>query len=187
MVINKNGNIKVDNIYESEAMNILEGDYYTVKNPCIVSGKNTDIYKVPNIYAKVDAQKTYYLTAKCNRLWASGHYPSYDKDKISFQKATLFIYLKKDYVGAVDLLKFDSAANLNSSSNMIDDGVWEYTIPNGFNQVTIRLNTYSDGENTISTKFWDIALIPKEYYIPPKGKEMSISNNNICVRDVMEI
>lgn len=185
MVINKNGNIKVDDIYESEAMNVLEGDCYTSKNPYILSGKGVDIYKTLEMYGRVIPGKTYCFIAKCNRQWASNHYASYND--ITFQKATMFLYFKKEYVGNSDLDKFDAAVNFNSSTNMIDDGVWEYTIPNGFNQATVRINTYSDGENAISTKFWDIALVPKEYYIPPKGKEMSISNNNICVRDVIEI
>lgn len=185
MVINKNGNINVDNIYESKAMNVLEGNRYTSKNPYVLSGKGVDIYKTLEMYGRIIPGKTYCLIAKCNRQWASNHYASYND--ITFQKATIFLYLKKEYVENSDLDKFNAAVNFNSSTNMIDDGVWEYTVPNGFNQATIRVNTYSDGENTISTKFWDIALIPKEYYIPPKGKEMSISNNNICVRDVIEI
>ncbi len=64
-MINKNGNIKKENIYESDAMNILvNSEKYTKENPYVLSGISNDIYTITNQYCHITPGKIYYYMTK---------------------------------------------------------------------------------------------------------------------------
>lgn len=171
-MINKNGNITINNFYESNAMNQLNGTRYTNENPYILTGTSNDIYRAIDNECKVEPGSTYYLMCQCNKEWSPRH--GY-LENVSKGKVTIWLYLSKEY--NKDSYSYDSPISF-TSSNMITNGVWKYTIPSGYNMVRIRVNTYSDGETQITAKFWDIALIPEKYYIsstpPTKIHHLSI-------------
>ena len=51
----------------------------------------------------------------------------------------------------------------------------------------IRLNTYSDGTTSVTSKFWDIALIPEEDFCNESTIPMKISNDKIISNEIIEI
>ena len=157
-MIYKNGNIEKQNFYESDAMNLFKGRQYTSKNPYVLTGTTKDINLSIDNYCQVTPGKTYYYLAKCDTEWSDKH--GYFEDTKG--KATMWLYLCKVY--DENNRGYDKPIRF-MSKNMIADGVWEYTIPDGYNMARVRVNTYSDGTDTVTVKFWDMKLIPAEYYV----------------------
>lgn len=157
MSINKNGIIQKENIYESLGTNQLNGTHYTKENPYILSSTSGDAYVHLDNECKVTPGKTYYLLCQCDKDWS----PSHGYSTESFYKATFWLYLNKTYDQSN--WGYDLPACF-TSKNMTANGIWRYTIPSGYNMARVRLNSYSDGSQ-ITLKFWDIAIIPEEYYV----------------------
>lgn len=175
----KSGIVKTDTLYDGNGGNILNGTRYTKENPYILSGKSSDIIAVTNNYAKVIPGTTYYLTAKTDTAWSSAH--GYSTSTAG--KATIWLYLRQTYNSSDT--GYDSPI-LFTSSNWIKEGVWKYTIPSNMNMARIRFNTYSDGTNSVTVRFWDINLIPIEAYIGGENSSMRISKNSITMDDFIE-
>ena len=157
-MIYKNGNIEKQNFYESDAMNLFKGTNYTYEKPYVLSGTANDIYLLIDNYCQVTPGKTYYYLAKCDTEWSDKH--GYFEDTKG--KATMWLYLCKVYDESNR--GYDKPVRF-TSKNMIADGVWKYTIPDGYNMARVRVNTYSNGTDTVTVKFWDMKLIPAEYYV----------------------
>lgn len=177
--INKNGNA-AGTVIESFAANILNGTRYTKANPYTLTGTSGDIIATTNNYSQVTPGKTYYVTAKCDSEWS----PSHGYKETTAGKATIWLYLSKTFNASS--MGFDSPICL-TSSGMLTDGVWKYTIPDGYNMARIRLNTYSDGTESVTIKFWDIAMIPEEYYVSQETTAMKILSNEIVINEIIEI
>lgn len=176
--IKKNGNVHA-NIRESRSCNLFSGKKYTRDDPYILTGTGKDIIVTTDNYTRVTPGKTYYLLCSCYPSWS----PSHGYSEASAGKCILWLYLRKEYDPSH--MGFDSPI-LFSASNMISDGVWKYTIPADYNMARLRLNTYSDGTNSVSTKFWDIYFIPEESYVGLYGPAMKLSNSTIVLDNIIE-
>lgn len=177
--IEKNGNVNATFV-ESMSGSIFNGTKYTRDNPCVLTGTSTDIIATTNNYTQVIPKKTYYLLCSCDSGWS----PSHGYSEASAGKATIWLYMSKTF--NANSMGYDSPV-LFTSASMIADGVWKYTVPDGYNMARARLNTYSDGTNSVSVKFWDIALIPEENYVGQGGSAMKIYNNKIVTNEIIEI
>lgn len=164
MGINKNGTAKFNDFKESYGSSILENSYiYTPEAPYSLTGTSGDIIYTTTLYSKVNPNQTYYLCADCTS-WSDGHGYS-DARK---GKGTIWLYLSTEY----------NPSNMGyntpvcfTSSNWIQPGVWRYTMSNTANMARIRLNTYSNGTDSVTCKFWNIRLIPEKYYKAHMGKD----------------
>ena len=163
MSITKTGIISSHNIYESEAMNVLNNsNKYTVSSPYTFSGTAYDLYVTTDMYGAVNPGETYYFSSKTDREWANGH--GYSEAHVG--KVTIWLYLLKTYDPSN--YDYDSPICFNtSSSNMVASGIWKYTIPTGYNMARVRFNSYANESNKVTCKFWDTMLIPEKYYITP--------------------
>lgn len=175
---NKNGIISSSTILCGEGGNILEGTYANQNNKWNVTGNSVDIIHVTNNVAKVTPGKTYYLTCKTDKEWATVHTGPTNT-------VAIWLYLCKTYnttnTGYDNLVLF-----VKNDSNYIRDGLWKYTIPSGYNMARVRLNTYSQDGSTITAKFWDIALIPEEQFADRKAKAGRILTDKIAFSDIIE-
>lgn len=162
MSVNKQGIITSPNIYESKGTNILLNvEKYTETNPFILSGTRHDIFKATDMYCRVNPGKVYYLSCQTDSTWASGH-PG------NKGEAVIWLYLVKTFDPSNT--SYDLPICF-TSPNWVEKGVWKYTIPEGYNMARVRFNTYStdNNEDVVTCKFWNVSLIPKEYYISPSG------------------
>ena len=184
MSITKQGIITSPNIYESEGTNILlNSEKYTMTNPWIAASSSTDGYITTDMYCRVTPGEVYYFTCQTDSQWASGHFGN--KGEV-----TIWLYLLKTYDPSN--LGYDSPI-LFTSSNWVAKGIWKYTIPDGYNMARVRFNTYSDGANSVTCKFWDVRLIPEKYYVPStpptSGNSVSlhIGKDYISAGEIYEI
>lgn len=179
MSITKQGIITSPNIYESEGTNsLLNAEKYTITNPWVLTGKTTDIYTGTHMYCKVTPGKVYYFSCQTDSPWAGGHFGN--KGEV-----TIWLYLCKTYDPSN--VGFD-APILFTSSNWVEKGIWKYTIPDGYNMARVRFNTYSNGNDAVTAKFWDTMLIPEKYYIPAGGgTSLHIGKDYISAGEIYEI
>ena len=179
MSITKQGIITSPNIYESEGTNVLNNtEKYTKSNPYVLSGIGTDIIGVIDMYCRVTPGKVYYFTCQTDSEWASNH--AGNKGEV-----TIWLYLVKIYDPSNT--GYD-APILFTSSNWVEKGIWKYTIPDGYNMARVRFNTYSDGTDSVTCKFWDTMLIPEKYYIPAGGtSSLHIGKDYISAGELIEI
>lgn len=156
----KNGIIYSDNIYESGGCILLNGaEKYTRSNPYTTTSASTDGWILTDMYAEITPNKTYYLCCETDCPWAKQH-PG-NKGEV-----TIWLYMLKTYDPSN--FGFDTPY-CYTSSNWVRKGVWKITIPADFYMARVRFNTYSDGTNAVTAKFWDIKLIPEKYFVasPP--------------------
>lgn len=158
----KNGVISTNNLYESSGANILiNSEKYTEQTPYSITGINNDINVVTDMYAQVTPGETYYLLCEVNPEWADGH--GYTENRKG--KAIIWLYLSNAY--NANNTSYDSAIAFSCDSNSntyIANGIWKYTIPNNINMARIRLNTYSNGTDSVTCKFWNVQLISEKQY-----------------------
>ena len=184
MNITKSGIFKSPSINESSGANILfNSEKYTQASPYILSGTGGDIIAVPDMYNRVTPGETYYLTCKTNATWATAH--AGGKGQV-----TIWLYLSKTFNASNT--GYDSPINFTSaSSTKISDGVWKYTIPSGYNMARIRYNTYSNGTDSVTVKFWDTFLIPAKYYVPENPTSgipsFHLGKDYISAKEIYEI
>lgn len=183
MGITKQGIITSGSIIEPEGANILyNAGKYTALNPYVLTGTGSDIIATLDMYCEVTPGNTYYLTCRLDKEWSASHgYSESTKGK-----GTIWLYLSKTYNASN--MGYDNPVCFTSSS-YIKPGVWRYTIPSDYHMARIRLNTYSDGTNSVTCKFWDICIIPEKYYVfnnangslsnTKLGKDFTIANNFI--------
>lgn len=178
--VNKSGVVNAGSFVETNGANILNGTRYTKSNPYTLTGTSNDIYNVANSYAHIVPGKIYYLTAQCNPGWADGHgYTEAHKGK-----GTIWLYLSKTYDHSS--LDYDSPICFNTS-NQQKTGVWKYTIPTGYNMARVRVNTYADGTNSVTAKFWDFNLIPAEYWTDGNNAIGKFTDDSIVMDNFIEM
>ena len=182
MSVKKNGIWTTGEILESEGANILlNAEKYITFT---LSGTSTDIIAVTDMYNRVAPGETYYLTCKTDSEWADGHgYTEARKGKV-----TIWLYLLKTYNPSNT--GHDAAKVFTSANYGFNNGTWKYTIPDGYNMARVRFNTYSDGSEKVTCKFWDVRLIPEKYYIassvaPPTS--LHVGKNYISSKDILEL
>lgn len=144
---------------------------YTIDSPYVLSGTSNDIYKAicNKVVLPTDLGNTFYLMAECSPSWA----PAHGYSTASAGKATILEYLSKSTTA--DAGSYDSAVCYHSN-NWIKEGIWKTTIDvNTYKSVSIRVNTYADGTNSATCKFWNIRLIPAAYFT-----DASISGKSAC-------
>ena len=172
MPVSKKGIISSKSLYESYSGDILNNSCnYNKGNPFILTGNSTDIIATTDMYSKVDPGKTYYLTCESDTEWSPSHAGNDAKGKV-----TIWLYLLKTYDSSN--YGFDNPICF-TSSNWVKKGIWKYTISSGYNMARIRYNTYSDGSNSVTAKFWETHLIPEKYFIFPN--ELSGGNPKMRV------
>lgn len=180
MSFDKTGIISSGNIYESSGTNLLvNSEKYTANNPYILTGNGSDLYKATDQYCRVIPGKTYYYLSQTDAEWSSKH------TNTGSGQVTIWLYLLKEY--NTSNLGWDSAMCF-TSSNWVTKGIWKYTIPDGYNMVRVRYNSYSDNTTTITKKFWDTKLIPSEYFVstPFENSALHISNNFLSTGEIVE-
>lgn len=74
-----------------------------------------------------------------------------------------------------------------TTSNQIADGIWKYTVPSGYHMIRIRTNTYSDGTNSVTTKFWNIEVAPEDKCADERIAAMKVADNSACVEEIVEM
>ena len=166
MSFNKNGNISASAIYESAGTNLLiNSEKYTKDSPYVVTGTRADLYVETDQYCRVTPGKTYYYTCQTDGEWAATH----GVTDSTINKVTIWLYVSEEYNPSSYGYKTPVCF---TSSNWVSKDVWKYTIPSGCNMVRVRYNTYTDGTNAVTKKFWDTMLIPAEYFVstPPPAK-----------------
>ena len=173
-----------NNIYESSGANIFNNSQkYTSATPWVLTGTSGDIIATTDMYCQVTPGATYYFTCKTSSSWADGH--GYNDSRKG--KATIWLYLLRTYNASNN--GFDSPICF-TSSNMIANGVWKYTIPSDMNMARVRYNTYSNGTDSVTCKFWDTFLIPEKYYVPENFQSntpsLHIGKDFISGREVYE-
>lgn len=178
MRISKNGIISSNEIDETQGMNILSGPYKTSSDPYIITGKDVDMFYVTSNVSRVIPGKTYYYVAKCSPTWSAAHAGGSG----SYGKCTIWLYFSKTY----DASNYDYDTPIcYNSSNWIREGVWKVTVPADMNMVRVRVNTYSDGTNSVTAKFWDITLIPEEYFVG-NGSSTKIFTDKCISKEIVE-
>lgn len=160
-MINKNGILSSEYITDCDSENqLINAEKYTSSDPYVISGSKSDLYVITDMYTRVTPNSTYYFCCETDSEWSDGH--GYTEARKG--KATIWLYLLKEYNSSSN--GYDSPICFTSvSSNKIKNGVWKYKIPDGYNMARVRFNTYSDGEETVTCKFWDVKLIPEKYYV----------------------
>lgn len=176
---NKNGIITASSLIDNTGANILDGTRATSNNPWVLSNTVVDIINVTNNACKVTPGKTYYLTCKTDKTWATQHAGAVGT-------VAIWLYLYNTY----NISNFENynkpVCFLKNSQGYIRDGLWKYTIPSGYNMARVRLNTYSDGSTRVTSKFWDINLIPEEDFANINTKPGRIFSDKLVFDNIEE-
>lgn len=185
MGIMKRGLVTSSNIHESSGMNLLNNSQkYTSATPWVLSGTSGDNYVETDMYCQVTPGATYYFTCRTDCNWADGH--GYTDSRKG--KATIWLYLLKTYNASNT--SYDAPICF-TSSNWVTTGVWKYTIPSEYNMARVRYNTYSNGTDSVTCRFWDTFLIPEKYYVPESFQSnipsLRMGSNFISARELIEI
>lgn len=124
MKIYKNVNISSSSFIDGTGGNILKGTKYTINSPYILTGTGTDIIANLDNVTRVTPGKTYYVTCKTNKAWASEH--KGNKDEV-----TIWLYLRKTYDESH--YGYDCPVLFSKGGGYyIKDGLWKITIPDGY-------------------------------------------------------
>lgn len=181
MSVTKSGIITSSEICESEGTSILlNTEKYTRTNPYVLSGTSSDIYKGTDMYGAVVPGQTYYLYCQTDSEWADGH--RYNDERKG--KVTIWLYLVKTFDASNT--GYDKPVCF-TSSNWVEKGLWKYTIPDEYNMARIRFNTYSNGTDTVTCKFWDTMLILEKYHVRKNDISFHIAKNYISAVELYEI
>ena len=171
MGISKRGIISSSSLYESYSADTLNNSYkYTQASPYVLTGTNSDLIAITDMYCEVTPGSVYYLTCKSDKSWSASH------DAHDIGKVTIWLYLSKTYNSSNIYYDYPICF---TSSDWIKEGIWKYSIPSDIHMARIRYNTYTDGTNSVTAKFWETHLIPEKYFIFPN--ELSGGNPKIRV------
>lgn len=180
MSIKKSGDM-TGILTEGLSGNLLNGTRYTKDSPYIITGTKSDNYATTDNYCAVTAGKVYYLVATCYPGWS----PQHGYSENSNGKGTIWLYLKKTFDASNYGYDTPVCFTANSATK-VAEGVWKYIIPTEMNMARIRLNTYADGTNSVTVKFWDIALIPEDEYSGNGAPAMRQLDGAVTVKEIIE-
>lgn len=145
-------NTKIDNL-KVGGRNLLKNTYkFRPSTPYIISGKKQDIYVYErSIASTISVQNgiPYIFQCQTDGIWSKTHYGSDGADP-SKKYCTLWYYDLDNidgYVHTIDLSNGPASVTFNNP-NATD----------GYFNLAIRFNTYSNGTDTVTVKFWDLKM-----------------------------
>ena len=153
---------------ETYTPNLLtNAEKYTHSSPLIKTSASTDGYSTTDMYCQVTPGETYYFTCETDGQWYQHNTSGVDP---SNKYVTVWFYLTKTYDPSNT--GYDNPVCLTKS---MGNGRWIYQIPNGYNGLRIRTNTYSNGTNAITVKFWNFHLSKGNAIVPYSSQVIDCS------------
>lgn len=132
---------------------------YTVSNKFTMTTASTDGIMCPGIYYNnFNTTKQYTLTVECDGTLNTGHGTLQTP---ADRYWTIWIYYHDTPFTNTDYDRYQTPICYNSSSagfKKISDNKYSWTFTPPKANGSIRLNTYSDGTNVITVKFWNIKI-----------------------------
>ena len=163
---------------------------YTEANPLVHTSKATDGYKYlgNDSLITVTPGKVYYAQLKCDHVPRPAHDGA---SGANYDKFTFWFYIRK--IGTTkNVGGYDSTACFTSGNIFINDPVnnlyvWKWTAPSTAQDITLRTNSYSDGTNSVTLKFWDFKIEEGAYtsYVPSvnQAQYAELGYDSSIVRD----
>lgn len=163
---------------------------YTESRPLVrtSSAKDGAYYIGDDSLVTLTPGKVYYIQIKSDGVLAT-HNTSGSAVTTNF---TVWLYLRiQGTTKAVG--GYDTPVNLTTNNAYVKDSVnqlyvWKYTAPSNAQDITLRVNTYSDGTTATTVRFWDFKIEEGAYtsYVPSANQsqytELGYGTN--IVRDV---
>ena len=156
---------------ETYTPNLLtNADKYTYNSPLTRTSASKDGWETSDMYCQVTPGETYYFSCETDGQWYQHNTAGVSPTN---KYATVWFYLTKTY--DPNNTGYDNPICLTKD---MGGGRWIYTIPSGYNGLRIRTNTYSDGTNAVTIKFWNFHLSKGTCIVPYKEKEYDCSGYN---------
>ena len=146
---------------------------YTQNNPYILTTNRIDGYKwLPNSYFEVEPSTTYTFSVYCDAECS----PKHATDGSEPNKFSMYLYLCNDgHESKASTGGYDSVVNCNSTNNNYKNfgqrHCWTYTTTSTQKYMSIRMNNYGAGTETITHKYW--------YFKVEKGDKLTTYIPNI--------
>ena len=137
---------------------LINAEKYTYSSPLTKTSASTDGYSTTDMYCQVTPGETYYFSCETDGQWYQHNTSGVDP---SNKYVTVWFYLTKTYDPANT--GYDNPVCLTKN---MGNGRWIYQIPSGYNGLRIRTNTYSNGTNAITVKFWNFHLSKGNVIVP---------------------
>lgn len=138
------------------------GLIYTVESPLVRTSKATDgVGWVSNSAFEATPSATYTISVECDGTLSNAHGPGGLSPADKPWSYWLYICntnTSKNWQSAA----YDTAVNLNRSNNNYrkigNAHVWTYTLSSTQKYISVRTNTYSNGTDNITVKFWNLKI-----------------------------
>lgn len=149
---------------------------YTEASPLVHTSSAKDGYKYlgNDSLITVTPGKTYYVQLKSNGTLSASH--AIGAGVVS-DKFTFWFYIRN--VGtSKGIGSYDRTTCFTSAFTglLVNDPerqlyVWKWTAPSNAQDITLRINSYSDGTTAVTLKFWDFKIEEETYtsYVPSKN------------------
>lgn len=146
---------------------LINANQYTYSTPLIKTSSSKDGYSTTDMYCQVVPGETYYFSCETDGQWYEHNTSGVDP---SNKYATLWFYLTRTYDPSNT--GYDNPICLTKA---MGDGRWIYTIPEGYNGLRVRTNTYSNGTDAVTIKFWNFHLNKGNAIVPMSQQEIDCS------------
>lgn len=159
--ITKTGILIADGIGVGENLVPNYGAYNTEENAYVWTTNRTDGYHwLTGSAFEVEPSTTYVYSVCSDGSLVTSHRGSAGGDPV-LKEFSMWLYISNDGTTKNwQAGQYDRAQNFNSSNfSHVQEGnrhFWFYTTSATERYMSIRLNTYSDGETNISVKFWGL-------------------------------
>lgn len=138
------------------------------------------MHRVLDLYSEVTPGETYYLSAECYPSWS----PSHGAGSSNYGLGTIWYYVSK----AVDSSSTSySKAVCFNSSNWVKEGLWSYTVPADHHMIKIRVNTYANGTDSVTAKFWNIRVVPASACADERIAAMKVTEDRLYINEIVEM
>ena len=122
------------------------------------------------MYCQITPGETYYFSCETDGEWYQHNTGGVDP---SNKYATLWFYLTKTY--DPNNTGYDNPICLTKA---MGNGRGIYKIPEGYNGLRVRTNTYSNGTDAVTIKFWNFHLSKGNAIVPASAQEIDCSGYN---------
>ena len=136
---------------------------YTINNPFVWSSNKVDGNKwVPNSAFEAKPSTTYTFSLYCDGNLQAEHLPK--PEPSPEEKAfTMWLYLSNDgTTKSWQTGSYDAAVNLNSNNyshkQIGQKHIWTFTTNSTQKYISIRVNNYSNGTDTLTLNYWNFKL-----------------------------
>lgn len=148
--------------------NLVPCGGYTKNSPWTTSMSNKDGYKsvTPSVF-EATPSTTYTISVECDGNISSTHASSgaNPSDKLW----TLWLYIRNTDTTAGDY-SYDTPVCLNSTNNNYrkigNTHVWTYTLSSTQKYISVRTNSYSDGETVLTLHWWNFKIEEGSEFTP---------------------